>query len=127
MAADSPLNRRTHRRYRLAPMYTVVTARRTGDRSGLPRLTGHVYDISAGGARIELDEPLEPGESITVLLDLPGAVPDLKARGSVVWVSDSTDDPGPRRIALRFTGFPDRSDHDRLMKFLVCGAGHCAA
>ncbi len=82
MAAESPLNRRTHPRYRLVPMYTVVTARRTGDRSDLPRLTGHIYDISAGGARIELDEPLEPGESIAVLLNLPGAVPDLRPRAA---------------------------------------------
>ncbi len=75
MAADSVLNRRTHPRYRLVPMYTVVTARRTGDRSGLPRLTGHVYDISAGGARIELDEPLEipqaVAEVVLVILALP--------------------------------------------------------
>lgn len=95
-------------------MYTAVTARRAG-RAGLH---GHVYDISAGGARIELDEPLEPGERVAVHLELPGTDMGVDAAASVVWVHDADDDPGPRRMALKFTGFSDRADEMRLRRFL---------
>ena len=115
-------DRRFNERHTLRPMYTTVTARRGAGRWGeAPRLHGHIYDISEGGARIELDEPLEPGESVALVLTLPGARSGLEARGSVVWVNDAQDDPGPRRMAVRFIGFPKRCDHDRLMSYLAGG------
>jgi hypothetical protein len=101
-------------------MYTTVTARRGGaSPAGGAGLHGHIYDISERGVRIELDEPLEPGENVALRLCLPGARSELEVRGSVVWVNDVEDDPGPRRMALRFIGFPTRSDHERLVSYLT--------
>ena len=109
--------RRVCRRYTLAPMYTAVTARR-GRASDIPGLCGHIYDISERGIRIELDEALDPGESVVLELDLPGAALNVQASASVVWVHDANDDPGPRRMALEFTAFPNRTDRNRLFEFL---------
>ncbi len=96
-------NRRVHERFDLPPMYTTVIACCHGSGDDR-RLHGHVYDISQGGARIELDEPLAPGERVTIDLELPGSGKAMMARGSVVWVNDDADDPGPRRMAVRFDG-----------------------
>ncbi len=126
-ASDQP-NRRAHRRFRVLPMYATVMARRLTE-TGTHRLHGHVYDVSEGGVRIELDEPLELGESIAVRLGLPGAPWEHggEASASVVWVNDAEDDPGPRRMALRFVEFPDRSDRDRLVSYLASGTARQAA
>ena len=115
----TPKNRRAHERYCLPPMYTTVSARR-GDATVLH---GHVYDISEGGARIELDEALAPGENVTVDLALPGGPAGFRVRGRVVWVNDEADDPGPRRMALRFDGFGGGDDRERLARYLA-GAPH---
>ena len=112
--------RRSCRRLRVPPMYTSVTARREAD--GGAELHGHVYDISEHGLRIELDQPLEPGERVALLLDLPGALAPVNASACVVWVNDANDDPGPRRMALRFTRFTRRADRRRLIEFLGQGA-----
>ena len=95
-------------------MYTAVTARR----SGADGLHGHVYDISADGVRIELDEALLPGESVALCLHLPGARDSVEASASVVWVHDDADDPGPRRMALRFTAFGNNADQRRLIGYI---------
>ena len=109
-------NRRAHARLSLRPMYTAVTARR---RRGRPAsLCGHVYDISQAGLRIELDEPLQPDESVTLRLDLPAAG-TVNASARVVWVSDGHDDPGPRRAALRFTRFATPADRAGLARLLA--------
>jgi hypothetical protein len=101
-------------------MYTAVTARRAGAaRAGGAGLHGHIYDISEHGVRIELDEPLEPGENVALRLCLPGAQSELKAWGNVIWVNDVEDDPGPRRMALRFIDFPTLSDLERLISYLT--------
>jgi c-di-GMP-binding flagellar brake protein YcgR len=97
-------------------MYTAVTARR--GHASIAKLQGHVYDISASGVRIELDEALQPGECVVLDLDLPGAATSVHASASVVWVNDPHDDPGPRRMALRFTSFSDGADRDRLIDYL---------
>jgi c-di-GMP-binding flagellar brake protein YcgR len=107
--------RRGHERLRLAPMYSAVSASR--DRA--TTLHGHVYDISAGGVRIELDEPLDPGESVALSLDLPGTTQLVEADASVVWCHDEQDDPGPRRMALRFIEFPKEGHRQRLAEFLL--------
>ncbi len=127
MPTSQAPNRRAHQRFRLPAMYTVVTARRGTAASRDAKLCGHIYDISEGGARIELDEPLEPGESIAVEMELPGAARDVRAQGCVVWVHDREDDPGPRRMAVRFTGFVKRSDHTRLVQYLASGQVRRAA
>ncbi len=116
-AATKSIDRRTHQRFTLMPMYTTVEARRLAadvDQA----LLGHAYDISETGVRIELDEALEPGESIAVHLTLPGATSSVAASADVVWVNDEMDDPGPRRMALRFTKFRSDQDHDCLLRYL---------
>ncbi len=116
-ATTNPIDRRAHQRFTLMPMYTTVEAKRLAgdvDRA----LLGHAYDISETGVRIELDEALEPGESIAVHLTLPGATSSVAASANVVWVNDEIDDPGPRRMALRFTNFRSDRDHDCLLRYL---------
>ena len=116
-ATTNPIDRRAHQRYMLMPMYTTVEARRlAGDADRA--LLGHAYDISETGVRIELDEALEPGESIAVHLTLPGATSSVTASADVVWVNDEMDDPGPRRMALRFTNFRSDQDYDGLLGYL---------
>jgi hypothetical protein len=111
-------------------MYTAVTARREVRGAAgsvvVPMLHGHVYDISASGVRIELDEALQPGESVVLNMDLPGGPTSVKASASVIWVNDEQDDPGPRRMALRFTRFSDHADRDRLIDYLGSADRHAA-
>jgi c-di-GMP-binding flagellar brake protein YcgR len=115
-------NRRAFERYRLTPMYAGVTAR-TNELD----LQGHVYDISEGGARIELDEALPPGQQLQVKLALPGMAAQVAASAEVVWVNDQIDDPGPRRMALRFSGFGSTRDRARLIHYLGHGLDRVAA
>ena len=102
--------RRDSRRFRVPAAYAAVTAHR--GQAAVSQLQGHVYDISATGVRIELDEALHPGECVVLNMDLPGACTCVSASASVVWINDTQDDPGPRRMALRFTSFSDRADRD---------------
>ncbi len=113
-------------RIRVQPMYTAVTAC-TGTTDNPLRLHGHVYDISESGVRIELDDALEPGQIVTLQLDLPGAAAAVEAAASVVWVHDEQDDPGPRRMALKFTEFLNRSDRNRLVEYIDRERGRRAA
>ncbi len=117
-------DRRAHPRYRVAPMYTSVAARLGESRR---QLAGHLYDISEGGCRLELDEPVTPGEAISVDLGLPGETSCVNAEAQVVWVADAEDDPGPRRLAVRFLRFADAGHHDRLVQFLESGHARQAA
>lgn len=107
-------------------MYTTLEATCPSQADGA-RLHGHVYDISEGGARIELDEPLPLGEPVQVRVTLPGETRGIDARGDVVWVNDADDDPGPRRMALKFTDFISGADRDRLLRFISAGASRVAA
>ena len=116
--------RRESPRFRLPAAYTAVTAHR--GQAALSQLHGHVYDISASGVRIELDEALQPGECVVLDLELPGSRASVNASASVVWVNDPHDDPGPRRMALRFTSFSDRADRDRLFEYLGTTDRHAA-
>ena len=107
--------RRAHPRYRLDAMYTSLVAHHEeGDES----LVGHAYDISQGGVRIELDEPITEGTHLFVDLTLPGAVTGIQVCGEVVWVADVEDDPGPRRMALSFSVFRDQTHLQRLVSYL---------
>ena len=120
----TPSTRLDCRRYRLPAAYSAVTAHR--GQAAVSRLQGHVYDISASGVRIELDEALHPGECVVLNLDLPGAGTSVNASASVVWINDTQDDPGPRRMALRFTSFSGRADRDRLIDYLGTVDRHAA-
>ena len=110
-------NRRAHPRHTLTPMYAPVTIQ-VIDGFKISRLGGHAYDVSEGGVRIELDVPLAVGQPVAVLLDLPGMTRTVFARAEVVWVNDEMDDPGPRRMALRFSAFSSTDDRLRLLAHL---------
>jgi len=87
---------------------------------------GHVYDISEGGVRFELDEPLVPGMPVSLRIVLPGGDASSRDQGvlvhaSVVWVDDDQDEPGPVRMAASFTRFAHAADREKLMKQLSSG------
>ena len=126
MDARRTINRRRHERFALPAMYTTLEATRSAHYDDA-RLTGHVYDISEGGARVELDEPLPPGEPLQIRFTLPGETTDIQAHADVVWVHSEEDDPGPRRMALRFTDFVTSADHQRLLRYLGTHVRRAAA
>lgn len=117
MDDQGSVNRRAHERRVVPPMYTPVTARRESP-EGAQQFAGHVYDISEGGIRIELDEPLNLGERVAMRIELPGGSSDVHAAANVMWVNDADDDPGPRRMALRFTDFLSVADRARLARYV---------
>lgn len=117
---QQPIDRRRHERFATAPMYTTISAR-TYDESGFSR-HGHAYDISEGGVRFELDQPIEPGTSVDVQIRLPTASIDrsrethnrpIYAMGTVVWCE--TGEPGPAKLAVAFSCFAHDSDRERLL------------
>jgi hypothetical protein len=122
MTTAAQFNRRTHERFALTPMYTrvEVRGRKWWGKSTQPRV-GHIYDISESGARIELDDAVKPGQAVKLRLEMPGAPEPVAVTGNVVWVADDEDDPGPRRMALRFDKFASEADHMRLVRYLGMG------
>jgi hypothetical protein len=134
-------NRRSDDRFRFSPAYTRVvvipSARSAGgsatrsavsqiiedldlsgfdDGLGTPEggLEGHGYDISSTGMRFELDEALAAGTEVAIELYPPAEQLPIRIRGTVVRVFSSDDDPGPRRMAVQFTGFDCPKDRERL-------------
>ena len=126
MHQDREIERRQHQRFRLPALYTSVIIEPRVENS-VPQLCGHAYDISQSGVRIELDEPLEIGQSVQVHLELPGGNKDVHVAASVVWVNPAEDDPGPRRMALRFAEFKTPADEAHLMGYLEAGLHRHAA
>jgi hypothetical protein len=126
MSSIAATDRRIHPRFRLPHMYTSVTAQVAGS-DDVRTLEGHAYDISEGGVRLELDEPVESGNHLSLFLGLPGQSAEVLATGKVVWVNDSSDDPGPRRMAVQFIEFLTDDDRRRLREFLGLSHGEIAA
>lgn len=115
------VDRRQFRRYTLQPMYSpvaVTVVDEDGAGGTLVELDGHAYDISEGGLRLELDEPIGVGAVADVRIQLPGLDNMVRATGVVVWENDPDDDPGPRRMAMRFLDFLEPEDHERLVRYL---------
>ena len=124
------IDRRQFKRFTLQPMYSpvaVVIAEPGGQDGTMIELDGHAYDISEGGLRLELDEPIGIGTVADVRVQLPGMSDAVRATGVVVWENDSLDDPGPRRMAVRFQEFLEDEDHARLVQYLGEGWLRCAA
>lgn len=121
MTSTAEVDRRVYPRFRLSPMYTAVTAQVAGEED-VRTLEGHAYDISEGGIRVELDEPVDRGQQMSLFLGLPGQTAEILATGRVIWVNDAADDPGPRRMAVQFIEFLSDEDRRRLREFL--GATH---
>ncbi|MEM1186392.1 MAG: PilZ domain-containing protein [Planctomycetota bacterium] len=118
-------DRRRHPRYDVNTAYTPALVR-TQQEDEFTR-QAHVYDISEGGIRLELDIAIEPGTPIAVQVMLPGtpiSPEDIDgpgravfALGNVVWCDDS--EPGPVSVAIAITRFARDSDLDRLRRRLA--------
>lgn len=132
MATAASPNRRAIDRFRLHPMYTrvvvvplAVHATASLAAAAAPvvsvSMEGHAYDISLGGVRYELDEPLAPGTCVEVEIQLPGAATPIRGSGQVVRVYDHEDDPGPRRQAVRLDRFVSDLDRQRLARLIDDG------
>lgn len=126
MAPPSPSEKRQQERFRLEPMYSSVTVQRV-EGMALQSLEGHAYDISASGARIELDQALAVGERVALCLRLSGETGSIFVSGRVVWTHDDVDDPAARRMAVQFTRFLTPADRARLLRFVGCGDRRRAA
>ncbi len=98
-------------------MYTLVRVRPHGQ--GRYCWTGHIYDVSAGGMRFELDQSLDPGTQIDVRAMLPGAHHiTFNATGRIVRLHDDDDVSGPARMGMVFDEFRHGTDEDRLSQYL---------
>ncbi|MFP4143892.1 MAG: PilZ domain-containing protein [Phycisphaeraceae bacterium] len=97
-------------------MYTLLRARLEGE----PQYCwlGHIYDISLGGIRFELDTALEPGAKLEIRALLPGQDQlFFHATGTVVRIHED-DGFGPTRMALCFDQFRTPLDRQRLARFM---------
>lgn len=114
------LERRQYERFSTSPMYTMISLR-TMDEEVFTR-HGHAYDLSEGGARFEMDVPIEPGTAVAVQIQLPQAAiaagdigpgRAVFVVGNIVWCDIS--EPGPAKMAIAFTRFVREGDRDRLL------------
>ena len=119
-ASEQAFNRRRFERFVLPVGYTTVTVQRN-DADDTRLLTGHAYDISEAGLRFELDEPLELGERVAASIMLPCEREAVLVSATVVWLNDTLDDPGPRRMALHIDEFASMADRNRLVTYLSRG------
>jgi len=125
-------DRRAHARYVLPAMYTAIAVR-PGESDSF-KYEGHAYDLSLSGVRFELDEPLAPGTTVGLRIDLPGFARyggDADARpiyalANVVWIEDE-DQPGPYRMAAVFKRFAMAGGEHRLQRALTGGRYRLAA
>lgn len=123
--ADEGTDRRRHERRTVPAMYSSVEAKPLA--GSAPAALGHVYDVSLGGVRIDLDEPLVPGTDVALVLHLPAEPQGIHVTGTVTRVFDPDDDPICRRAGIRFKDFDAPADESRLRRFLGASPGRLAA
>ena len=110
-------NAREHPRLKVPAMYSVVRVRPAGSERYC--WTGHIYDVSLGGMRFELDEPLQPGTAVEVRGILPGqAHVTFRASGTIVRFHDDEPEAGPTRMGMNFASFHSEIDESRLTDYL---------
>ena len=119
-----PTESRRSPRLKLPAMYTSARVRPSGhDRYCW---SGHIYDVSEKGMRIELDRAINPGTRLEVRASLPGTSrTTFHVMGHVVRLHDE-DELGPMRMGLVFDQFTRNTDQLRLNAYLS-GAGLEAA
>lgn len=125
---NNSINRRTHERFAVNPGYTSMALRVHPDETEF-NLEGHVYDISEGGVCFELDRPIEPGQTVSIRIDLPqtneltsngiGPGRAVFLTGNIVWCD--LDEPGASRMAMAVTRFDRSGDRERLIRALTTG------
>ncbi|MFZ4749710.1 MAG: PilZ domain-containing protein [Phycisphaerales bacterium] len=113
-------DRRQHDRFTVDPMYSSVvvnpirkrSSKAAGAHSGSADSAtspsareGHLYEVSLGGMRFELDEPVPAGERVRAEISLPGCGAPITVDARIVRVYDEIDDPGPRRMVAEFETF----------------------
>jgi hypothetical protein len=122
MRSQPRVNRRTHERFMLQPGYTSAAVRIHPDEQTF-MLEGHVYDISEGGIRFELDRPIEPGSTVSMRIDLPmntgdtGPGRSVFVTGNIVWCD--VEEPGASRMALAITRFDREGDKGRMIRAMT--------
>lgn len=110
-------DQRQHPRIKVPAMYTLVRARIVG--STKYTWTGHIYDISVGGMRFELDMPVEPGTQLELRGMLPGSGhTTFRAVGRVVRVHSDSNERGPVVMGLQFESFQSPMDRHRLAEYI---------
>lgn len=94
---------------------------------------GHAYDISVGGIRFELDQPIAPGTPVAMQITLPpteladiGPGRTVLVFANIVWLEDEDEIP-PVRMAAVFTHFARAGDQERLLKQFATGRYRMAA
>jgi c-di-GMP-binding flagellar brake protein YcgR len=119
-STEQPVEQRRYPRKAVTPGYSVVQVRRAG-RSQYD-LTGHVYDLSLGGMRFELDKALGEGEAVDVRVTLPGEPAGrFEARGVMVRYHDDPGEAGPVRMGLAFDELATEADRHVLARFMGNG------
>lgn len=108
---------RQHPRVKVPAMYTLVRARVVG--STKYTWTGHIYDISVGGLRFELDMPVEVGTQLELRGMLPGGGhTTFRVVGRVVRIHSDPEERGPVVMGLQFESFQSPMDRQRLAEYI---------
>lgn len=116
-ASSTACDQRQHPRIKVPAMYTLVRARVIG--SNKYTFTGHIYDVSLGGLRFELDMPIEVGTQLELRGMLPGAGHmTFRVVGRVVRHQSEMDEPGPCIMGLQFESFQSPMDRHRLAEYI---------
>jgi c-di-GMP-binding flagellar brake protein YcgR len=106
-------------RVSLPAMYTLARVRLEGEPGY--HLHGHLYDLSLGGTRLELDRPLPIGEWLELRAMLPGA-PHVTFRATGRVVRDHApcfDEMGAPRMGLAFEAFHSEMERRRVRQYLA--------
>ena len=111
---NSTNERRVTERFALRPDVSRVVVHS----DGAPK-EGHVYNLSATGIRLELDDALAVGTPVEVDLFFAGILKAIHFAGIVTRVFDEIDDPGPRRMGIEIKSFSSEADEIRMNDLLV--------
>ena len=115
--SETGRDQRKHPRIKVPAMYTLIRARVLG--SNRYSWTGHIYDVSLGGVRFELDMPIEVGTQLEIRGMLPGSGhTTFRAVGRVVRIHSDADDHGPCIMGLQFESFQSPMDRHRLAQYI---------
>lgn len=105
-------------RLKLPAMYTLLRIRPRGTERF--KWTGHIYDISTGGMRFEMDTDLPAGTQIEVRAMLPGATPTtVTVSGTILRMHDDNPALPPVRMAMTFNAFSHPIDRQKLVDYLT--------
>jgi two-component system, OmpR family, alkaline phosphatase synthesis response regulator PhoP len=78
----------------------IVVPATLSSSTGEPLLVGHILNLNATGAMLDLGATLPPGKEIGLAFEIPGARGFFNLTGQVPWVKGG-------RLGVRFTNVPD--------------------